>query len=63
MKNLYIDSNQMDESGPRCKFYNRSNILFAREMRKNPTPAEQKMWYEILKHRPLGYKFTRQKPL
>ena len=53
----------MDEFGPRCKFYNRSNISFAREMRKNPTPAEEKMRHEILKHRPWGYKFTRQKPL
>lgn len=32
-------------------------------MRRNPTPAEQKLWEDVLKHRPLGYKFTRQKPL
>ncbi len=45
------------------KSYNRSNISSARAMRKNPTPAEEKMWEEILKHRPWWYKFTRQKPL
>lgn len=53
----------MDEYGPRCKSYNRSNISNARKMRKNPTLAEQKMRQDILKNRPLGYKFTRQKPI
>jgi len=53
----------MDENWPKYKSYNRSNISSAREMRKNPTPAEEKMWHEILKHRPWGYKFTRQKPI
>lgn len=32
-------------------------------MRKNPTVAEQKMREDILKNRPLWYKFTRQKPI
>ncbi|MFA7717088.1 MAG: endonuclease domain-containing protein [Candidatus Absconditabacterales bacterium] len=32
-------------------------------MRQKPTPAEEKMREGILKHRPLGYKFTRQKPI
>ena len=32
-------------------------------MRKNPTPAEEKMRDEMLRHRPWGYKFTRQKPI
>jgi len=45
------------------KSYNRSNTDSAREMRKNPTPAEEKMWQELLRHRPWGYKFTRQKPI
>ena len=34
------------------KSYNRSNVADARRMRKEPTPAEEKMWHEILKHRP-----------
>ena len=38
--------------------------LKARENRNKPTPAEEKLWYEILKNRQLeGYKFNRQKPL
>jgi very-short-patch-repair endonuclease len=32
-------------------------------MRKKPTPAEDKMWQEILRHKPWWYKFTRQKPI
>ncbi len=36
----------------------------ASENRKNPTPAEKKMWYEILQGKQLvSLKFTRQKPL
>ncbi|MFA7675844.1 MAG: DUF559 domain-containing protein [Candidatus Shapirobacteria bacterium] len=31
--------------------------------RKNTTKAESKIWYEFLKNKPSGYKFTRQKPL
>jgi very-short-patch-repair endonuclease len=53
----------MDEYWIKYKSYNRSNTPSAREMRKNPTPAEEKMWQDILKHRPWGYKFTRQKPI
>lgn len=53
----------MDDIWIKYKEYNRSNIASAREMRKNPTPAEEKMWQEILKYRPWGYKFTRQKPI
>ena len=30
-------------------------------MRRDPTPAEKKLWYEFL--RDLPHKFTRQKPL
>lgn len=32
-------------------------------MRQKPTPAEQRMREGILRHRPCGYKFTRQKPI
>jgi len=41
----------MNEGEIRYKAYNKSNIDSAREMRKNPTPAEEKMRNEILKHR------------
>jgi very-short-patch-repair endonuclease len=53
----------MDDFSVKYKEYNRGHNIFAREMRKNPTPAEEKMWQEILKNRPWGYKFTRQKPI
>jgi very-short-patch-repair endonuclease len=33
----------------------------AQSLRRNPTPAERKLWYEFL--RDLPEKFTRQKPL
>lgn len=32
-------------------------------MRKNPTPAELKIWNELLSNRPQNYKFLRQKPI
>ena len=36
----------------------------ARENRKNPTPAENKLWFEVLQNKQLAdLKFTRQKPL
>lgn len=36
----------------------------ARENRNNPSKAENKMWYEILRNKEFGnYKFIRQKPL
>ena len=36
----------------------------ARENRRNPTPAEKKLWFEALRDRRLsGLRFTRQKPL
>ncbi len=35
----------------------------ARELRRNQTDAEKKLWFEVLRGRPCGYKFTRQKPL
>ena len=33
----------------------------SRELRRDPTPAERKLWFEFL--RDLPHKFTRQKPL
>lgn len=53
----------MEDFEIKYKEYNRSNIDSAREMRKNPTPAEEKMRDEMLRHRPWGYKFARQKPI
>jgi very-short-patch-repair endonuclease len=32
-------------------------------MRKRPTLAEEKMRQSFLRYRPVGYKFTRQKPI
>jgi len=44
--------------------YNRKLIEVARENRKHPTQAEQKIWFEILKSKQFeNYKFLRQKPL
>ena len=44
--------------------YDKKLIAFARENRKNATPAEQKMWFEVLcRRRFADYKFTRQKPI
>ena len=33
----------------------------AQSLRRDPTPAERKLWYELLSTLP--HKFTRQKPL
>lgn len=44
--------------------YNKELVEKARENRKNPTPAEKKMWYHILSRKAFqDFKFTRQKPL
>ncbi len=44
--------------------YNQALTARARENRKNPTPAEKKLWYEVLQNGRLsGFKFIRQKPL
>ncbi|MCK5412772.1 MAG: endonuclease domain-containing protein [Candidatus Pacebacteria bacterium] len=44
--------------------YNRNLTKKARENRKNPTKAEKKIWYEVLKNKEFNsYKFIRQKPL
>ncbi|MDO8690353.1 MAG: DUF559 domain-containing protein, partial [Dehalococcoidia bacterium] len=43
--------------------YNPSLSAKARENRKAPTPAENKLWFEVLQgKRFAGLKFTRQKP-
>jgi very-short-patch-repair endonuclease len=36
---------------------------YSRENRNHQTPAEAKLWYEVLRKRQLRYKFLRQKPL
>jgi very-short-patch-repair endonuclease len=41
--------------------YRRGLRTRAQALRRDPTPAEKKLWYEFL--RDLPYKFTRQKPL
>ena len=44
--------------------YNNALTQKAQENRKNPTPAEQKLWYKVLQNKRLhNLKFTRQKPL
>lgn len=44
--------------------YNKTLTEKARTNRKNPTPAEQKLWHEVLRGKRLdNLKFTRQKPL
>ena len=43
------------------KSYNRDNIKKARELRKNQTPRERKLWYDFLRNYPV--KFRRQQPI
>ncbi|QQZ28973.1 endonuclease domain-containing protein [Thiothrix subterranea] len=44
--------------------YHDNLVALARVNRKNPTPAEYKMWSEILRRRQLtGFKCLRQKPI
>ena len=43
------------------KEYNKSNIPLAKELRKNMTPWERKLWYEFLRGYPV--KFQRQKAI
>ncbi len=44
--------------------YNKSLTEKARQNRKNPTPAERRLWFEVLRHKQFNHlKFTRQKPL
>ena len=41
--------------------YKHSNISLARNLRKNMTPWERKLWYEFLRDYPV--RFQRQKPI
>ena len=43
------------------KPYNKSNIPLAKNLRKNMTPWERKLWYEFLRDYPI--KFQRQKSI
>ncbi len=43
------------------KAYNKGNISFAKELRKNMTPWERKLWYEFLREYPV--RFQRQKSI
>ncbi len=44
--------------------YDPKLTTLARANRKNPTPAEQKIWFEVLRARQFSaYKFLRQKPI
>ena len=43
------------------KEYRQSNIKLARELRKNMTPWERKLWYDFLRNYPV--KFQRQKAI
>jgi very-short-patch-repair endonuclease len=45
----------------RCLPYQARLVRRARELRRDLSPAERKLWYEFL--RGLPHKFTRQKPL
>ncbi|MBQ8145820.1 MAG: endonuclease domain-containing protein [Clostridia bacterium] len=41
--------------------YNKGNIVFAKELRKNMTPQEKHIWYDYLRDYPV--RFQRQKAL
>ena len=43
------------------KQYNKSNIPLAKNLRKNMTPWERKLWYEFLREYPI--RFQRQKAI
>ena len=43
------------------KEYNKSNIPLAKELRKNMTPWERKLWYDFLRAYPM--RFQRQKAI
>lgn len=43
------------------KTYNRTNIPLAKELRKNMTPWERKLWYDFLRNYPI--RFQRQKAI
>ena len=41
--------------------YKHSNVALARNLRKNMTPWERKLWYEFLRYYPV--RFQREKPV
>jgi very-short-patch-repair endonuclease len=44
--------------------YDKRLVEKARKNRKNPTPAEKRMWFQVLRNKAFqNLKFTRQKPL
>ena len=43
--------------------YNPKLVARARELRKNMTPGEQKLWQYLRKKQVLGYDFDRQRPI
>ncbi len=48
----------------RNNYYNKSLKRKARELRKEPTKAESKLWQDLLRGRQcLGYRFLRQRPI
>ncbi len=54
----------MTRSKPKFIPYNKSLTSFARQNRKNPTPAETRIWNEVLRRQQFAqYKFLRQKPI
>jgi len=49
------------DGGRDMKDYNRANIPLAKELRKNMTPWERKLWYTFLRSYPV--RFQRQKAI
>ena len=47
--------------GETMKNYNKANIPLAKELRKNMTPWERKLWYDFLRSYPV--RFQRQKAI
>ncbi len=47
--------------GETVKAYNKNNIPLAKQLRKNMTPWERKLWYEFLRFYPI--RFQRQKAI
>ena len=43
------------------KAYNKENIVLAKDLRKNMTPWERKLWYDYLRYYPV--RFQRQKAI
>ena len=47
--------------GENLKDYNKANIPLAKDLRKNMTPWERKLWYDFLRYYPI--RFQRQKAI